>query len=1199
MELSASRASSSSPTGSGGAITKAKSGQYVRFVTISLGLYLLVGGTLSLLGWVLNIPQLADWDNNGLKTQPNTTIAAIFTGAAILLTIQGMIRFSRILALLIALIGITALFQNLTALDLGINSLLMFDRPWGRAGVIIPGLMGIPGSVSWTLLGSSLWLASLNDKSRIQESLPRLPVALLTLGLCVLAISSLSIIGYLYQVEPLYTLPRLTAIALQTSTFIFAASAALLLVSPRSIARSVIEDDGPAGTILRRVFPFVVLGPVIVGYVTMTGGNAGLYDVAFGTAIRTVVEIGLFVTILGLAVKAIRRQTVIAGQFEREAAEKGYRFTKAFDASPMAVTITSLKTGQLIEVNDAFVDVTGYSKAEAIGKTTSELAIWAEPDERQAELATVTASGSIRNQEYRFRTRHGEILTGLLSAELIDVDGEPCALTVIQDITDRLKAEEILGQQMTLIELSYEPIFSWDSDNRITSWNKGCEALYGYSGEEAIGNKAFELLRTERSASFIDVRDHLDQNGIWEGFLTNKTKQGQAVLVETRMQLIEVKGGRLVLETGRDVTERRRIETKLLEIEQRSRLAQEAGRVGIWDWNAVTNETYWSDTMWELYGEIPLSSDPNNDFWKEHIHADDLERVNSSLSAMLNSKANEYLDEFRIVTKSGETRWIEVRSTVVRDASETVIRMYGVNLDITETKATEDRIRQSESRIRSITNSIPALIAQVGADNNFQFINTKFIEWFGRRSGNIANQSIERVFGKQVFTLLKPSIDEVLSGKQASFELAMKFPEAGNRFVQFTLTPDLSKGDGIDSYFLLVNDLTERKNAEDELRRSEEKMRVLLWCLTEHAILSVDKAGIIEAWNRGAELIFGFTKDEVIGQKIESLFTPEDRADGIHLQEMKRSVEMGHAADDRWHLRKDGSRFFASGEMTCVEVGGEIIGFAKIVRDLTGAKQMSDELKRAHDELEKRVITRTQELAKSNSSLVQEIEVRKQAELNRIELIQQLLTIQEDERGRIARDLHDQLGQRLTALRLKIASLRLLCKDDPEVAALIDRIQTVSELLDSEVSFLAWELRPAILDSMPFAEAMDNYLSEWSRQAEIFAEFDAIGTRELALGKEIENNLYRITQEALNNAAKHAKATQINVLLERRDDNVMLIIEDNGVGFDPKIIGPGDDKNRGFGLFGMRERASMIAASIEIESNIGSGTSIFVKVPLP
>jgi signal transduction histidine kinase len=313
---------------------------------------------------------------------------------------------------------------------------------------------------------------------------------------------------------------------------------------------------------------------------------------------------------------------------------------------------------------------------------------------------------------------------------------------------------------------------------------------------------------------------------------------------------------------------------------------------------------------------------------------------------------------------------------------------------------------------------------------------------------------------------------------------------------------------------------------------------------------------------------------------------------------MRNARKNGRAMDDRWHVHKDGSLFFASGETTPLYIGKSLVGYAKIARDLTERRRYADALQEARNELEQRVASRTRELAEANLMLLQQMDERANAERQRFQMLRKIFTIQEDERGRIARDIHDQLGQRLTALRLKIASLKDITASDELIAERVDRLQEIAEKLDGEVSFLAWELRPSILDDLEFVEALENYVSEWSRHSDITADFQAIGVKDVELDRDVEANLYRITQEALNNAGKHSEADQVNVLLEKRDGDLMLIIEDNGVGFDP--VDPTNERklSESFGLVSMRERAALVSGTLDIESTAGSGTTIFVRVPL-
>jgi signal transduction histidine kinase len=221
---------------------------------------------------------------------------------------------------------------------------------------------------------------------------------------------------------------------------------------------------------------------------------------------------------------------------------------------------------------------------------------------------------------------------------------------------------------------------------------------------------------------------------------------------------------------------------------------------------------------------------------------------------------------------------------------------------------------------------------------------------------------------------------------------------------------------------------------------------------------------------------------------------------------------------------------------------------------------------------------------------------RREAERARTELLAHLVFVQEDERRRIARDMHDQFGEHLTALSLRIALLKQLCAQQGDLAAHAVALEAIAERLDHDVDQLVWQLRPTALDDLGLRAALANYIQEWSRRSNIAAELHTSGLLHDRLAPEVETALYRIAQEALNNAAKHSRARRVEVLLERRSDCVLLIVEDDGVGFEL----PGTDSSRqGFGLVGMQERAALVGASLEIESTPGKGTTVLVRMAVP
>jgi PAS domain S-box-containing protein len=1024
-----------------------------------------------------------------------------------------------------------------------------------------------------------------------------------------------------------------------------------------------------------------------------------------------------------LAVERLRNEAALR--------ESEQRFATAFNSSPLAVTLTSLKTGKLIEVNETFVRMTGFSRAEAVGRSTVELGLWVHESDRTAQLAQVVSDGEIRNSEYRFRIKDGTILIGLLSAELLDLGGEQCSLTVIQDITERKHVEEALKKSEERFSrfMEYLPGLAWikDMDGRYVYANASAQKAFRVSEENLYGKTDDQIFPPDIAAHFtandqramngggglqtVETLEHEDgllhssivskfpilqpdgEIGLIGGMaidITDRIRAEQAlreseekfrILSEAAPALIWFddpdgnclyvnqhyldfsgksledltgKGWHLILHPDEgpayledlheaqvaqrafqrrvrvqrhdgawrwlesyaqpmfgpdgaflghvgvspDITASVEAETALRESEERRHLAQNAGNVGVWDWNIVAGKTYWSESMWKLYGEEKLDINPDDSFWSAHLHASDRERVKINLEQVVASQNDEFRDEFRIIRSDGSIRWVEAVARVARDASGRALRMYGVNLDITARKDAEERIKLSENQLRLVTNAVPALISYVDSNERYRFVNEKFTEWFGTPTSEMVGKKVRDVFGLQAYRVLKPEIDQALAGKQRIFEAVLNYKDIGERAVHISYMPDIGVDGTVYGYYGLTNDLTALKRSQELLRSSEERMALMVDSLTDYAIFSIDSGGKINSWNSGAEVIFGYPQEQILGLSWEILFLPEDIARGIPSKEMRMARQKGRASDDRWHLRKDGTRFFATGVTMPLYVGKVLTGYAKIASDLTEKQRQAEQLQRAFDELEVRVKERTRELAESNLALVQEMDEREVAERQRIDLLGRLVTSQEFERRRIARDLHDQLGQRLTALRLKIASLKEISSRDEEIASRVERLQEIAEQLDSEVSFLAWELRPTALDDLGLVDAVGAFVKEWSRHYEIAADFHASGLAKARLSHDTETHLYRITQEALNNITKHAGAKYVTVLLEKRDENIILIIEDDGAGFDPGAKRVKTEAGNGLGLVGMKERATLIGGELEIESAPGDGTTIYVRVPL-
>ncbi len=219
---------------------------------------------------------------------------------------------------------------------------------------------------------------------------------------------------------------------------------------------------------------------------------------------------------------------------------------------------------------------------------------------------------------------------------------------------------------------------------------------------------------------------------------------------------------------------------------------------------------------------------------------------------------------------------------------------------------------------------------------------------------------------------------------------------------------------------------------------------------------------------------------------------------------------------------------------------------------------------------------------------------RAEREQLRAEYVKGIIAAQEEERKRIARELHDDASQALTSLRVGLKTLTDIC-DDPELHRRVADLQTIAAQTMQSIHDLALQLRPSVLDDLGLVAALERHLADCRRRYGLTIDFAAHGLSDTRLAPTIETALYRIVQEALTNIGRHAHAHTVSVLLERRDGRVVAVIEDDGVGFDP---GAADGAGRRLGLFGMQERAALLGGRFTVESMPGRGTSIFVEVPL-
>jgi signal transduction histidine kinase len=342
--------------------------------------------------------------------------------------------------------------------------------------------------------------------------------------------------------------------------------------------------------------------------------------------------------------------------------------------------------------------------------------------------------------------------------------------------------------------------------------------------------------------------------------------------------------------------------------------------------------------------------------------------------------------------------------------------------------------------------------------------------------------------------------------------------------------------------------------------------------------LTLDSFGVIHECNFAASSILGRDRRFLTQAPLPPLVAGEYRAT---LRDFLRQAREDSSRDIEIRLKTVPPRFVRLISRPRAIGSGSPMLFTAMV-DVTLARELE------HERLE--ALAREQARAKQ---LAMEVAERRRAEERIKTLLGRIVTVQEEERSRLARDLHDQLGQQLTALRLTLSLLKEQRVAD-EALKQVERADGIATRLDHDVDRLAWELRPAALGEFGLRAALDALVRQWSEFHGITVNLALPPAFDARLPPEVENQLYRVAQEALNNVSKHAEATTAAVSLEHANGIVQLSVQDDGRGFDMQKV----QHHPGMGLAGMRERVALVGGDMAVESSDGQGTTVLVRVPI-
>lgn len=882
------------------------------------------------------------------------------------------------------------------------------------------------------------------------------------------------------------------------------------------------------------------------------------------------------------------------------------------------------------------------------------------------------------NAEVRCRTHTGEIRWLNIVSTPRELDNGQIVWDGFHlDITERKKAEDILKES----EETFSKIFYLNpsvcaindlQNDTFADVNEAFVKYFGFSKEEVIGKTSVELgimspvIREE-------ILTKMDDHGIVHNIETAvKTRGGEEKNVLLSTSNIYLHKKEYAYTVSNDITERKQAEAAIKNANERFELLARATNDVIWDWNLQTGEIWWNNNYYSFFG-FDQHSIADIDSWRSVIHPDDRERVWDKLKNALAQSETFWDDEYRCINTQGKEIFIYDRGFVLYNKSGTAYRMIGSMLDFAERKKAEDAKKASDEQYKILVEQASDGIFIADTTGSFVVVNSSGCKMSG--------YTVEELKELTIYNLVEP---ESLKAKPFKFDEMTKPQGARSERKMIrkdgtTLDIEISAKFLSDKRFIaFVRDISERIQAEQAIKASEEKYRSLVEQASD-AILIADTHGKFVTVNTSACKLSQYTEEELLQMTIYDFAVEEDIAKRpFRLDELKEGKS---TLTERVMKRKDGAYLHV--EITSKLLSdGRLLSFVRDISDRIKAqneiikeKNLSDSIINSlpasffminfagkilrwnrhlemaskytteevgkmspfdffepadkemltqkitnvflegEDSMEATVCLKTKEklpyyfkgiaieydgepcimgVGIDISERVQAQEEIKQTSEKLRELTAHLLNIREEERKRIGREIHDELGQQLTAIKMDVSWID---KKTPDDTVLIkNKLKNIITLLDGSnqsIRRILSELRPGILDDYGLIEALEWQNRQFTSHTGIPVDFVST-ERELKLPEPLATCIFRVYQEAFTNITRYAGATKVTALLAIKKGIITVSIEDNGKGFETNMA----TGKKSFGILGMKERVLAQGGNFELLSTLGKGTKMIIRLPL-
>jgi PAS domain S-box-containing protein len=619
------------------------------------------------------------------------------------------------------------------------------------------------------------------------------------------------------------------------------------------------------------------------------------------------------------------------------------KFSKAFRSSPEMIVISDIEDGTILEANDTFLHLTGYTSEEIIGKSSVELGIWVAPEERIEMIQILKSEGRVDKRECLFRMKSGEIRTWLFAAEIINIDNKPCMLSVNDDITELKKAIEELRYSDTALKSIHEGVFAMDNDFKITRWNDMCEQMFGIRAANAIGQPIGEVMTMveEYPGQNEERINLLIEKGFNKEEQIYRTPRGN-IWVDVHAQAVEDNGKRYGWVTlVSDITQRKQTEETLR--------FSDAAFKSIHESVVATDTEYvitnWNNISEQMYG-IKASQATGRKLKDVIEIVENFPGENAQRIKRLESEGY-YQEEQLHRTKQGEV-WVDVSMQAIEEDG----KRYGwvmLASAITQRKLAEEALKRSEEKYRElIGSSIDGIVS-----NDAQ---KRIIIW---------NQGAERIFGYTEKEMLGQPITKIIPERERKIykKVQRSLKNAGatkisNRVIEgfgvrkdgkeipIELSVTTKKYEDAYITMAIIRDITERKEGEEKLRRSEERYRDLFENASD-LIQSVAPDGHFVYVNKAWHRVLGYTEKEVARLALWDIIHPDYIA---HCQEIFEKVMAGETDYiETVFVAKNGKAIHVEGNANNYSLEGKIVATRGIFRDVTERKEAEERLRESEE----------------------------------------------------------------------------------------------------------------------------------------------------------------------------------------------------------------------------------------------------------